>query len=154
MDQRPSIIGVGNPFRGDDGVGPYVLAGLAQALPELQLLASDGDVGELLSAFERSDELVLIDAVDGAAAGLATGTLMRLRGDDPALASAGLRTSTHAMGVAEAISLAAVLGLLPRSLTILAIAGECFERSEGLSPAVACTADRLIGELIDEHGRP
>ncbi|WOJ93139.1 hydrogenase maturation protease [Congregibacter variabilis] len=141
------LLAVGNPDRGDDGVGPYVVAGLAGRLPKSKLLYSDGEVSDLIAIFARCSQLVLIDALDGPAAGMAPGQKLCLDANDPALAQAPLHASTHALGVVEAISLARSLEVLPKKLTVIAIAGESFVLGEGLSEAVACAADALIEEL-------
>lgn len=151
MARDVRIVAVGNTFRGDDGVGPYVFAGLAEALPRADLVLSDGEVSGLLDAFQGCSELLLIDAMDGAAAGLPAGSVVRFDGNDAALAEAGLCTSTHAMSVAEAIGLARSLGALPKQLTVIGIAGESFSHGVGLSDAVARAADELIKELIGQY---
>ena len=149
----PEILGVGNADRGDDGVGPYVLAGLAGRLPEDKLLYCDGEVSTLIGIFQRCTDLILIDAVDGPAAGLAPGEVLRLDANDPALAKAPLHASTHALGVVEAIALARSLGVLPAKLTVIAIAGEAFGVGEGISAPVSRAADALIEELAAESTR-
>lgn len=149
---RPKILAVGNRDRGDDGVGPYVLAGLAERLPDLDLLSSDGEVSRLLAIFEQSPELILIDAADAGAAGMFPGAVWRLHADDPALRQSGLRASSHALGVAEAIALARALGVLPAKLSVIAIAGASFVPGAPLSVAVASAADALIDSLVNELG--
>ena len=146
-----SILAIGNRDRGDDGVGPYVLAGLAGRLPQASLLASDGNVSDLLGILERCPELIVIDAADARSAGLAPGEVRRLDADDPELAAAALRTSTHAIGIAEAIALARSLGVLPRRLSIIAVAGDDFTIGAGLTVPVVAAADRLIEELAGSH---
>jgi hydrogenase maturation protease len=151
MDRNARIITVGNPYRGDDGVGPYVFAGLAQALPGADLVLCDGEVSSLLDAFGGCAEVLLVDAMDAASAGQPAGSVVRLDGEDAALAEAGLRTSTHAMSVAEAIGLARSLGALPKRLSVIAIVGESFAHGAGLSAAVARAADELIKELTEQY---
>ena len=46
-------------------------------------------------------------------------------------------TSTHAVGLAEAIELARTLGRLPARLVVYGIEGERFEAGTGLTPAVS-----------------
>jgi hydrogenase maturation protease len=151
ISASPKILAVGNPDRGDDGVGPYVLAGLAGRIPGVELLQADGEVSSLLAIFEQSSTLILIDAADARTAGMAPGDILRLTADDPRLARSGLRASSHALGVAEAIALARTLGLLPARLSIIAIAGACFAPGAALSPAVASAADALREELIEAY---
>jgi|TARA_R100000005_G_scaffold96736_1_gene87148 hydrogenase maturation protease len=143
---------VGNPYRGDDGVGPYIFAKLSEALPGADLVASDGEVSGLIAAFQGCDELLLVDAVDAEGAGLRPGSVVCLDADDPALADVGLRASTHAMGVSEAIALARSLGSLPDRFTVIAIAGARFNQEMGLSADVMTAADRLVVELTGWYG--
>lgn len=147
LNMAPRILGVGNRHRGDDGVGPYVLSGLAGRLPAEQLLSADGEVSGLVDIFARETDLILVDAADGPAAGLASGAVRRMAGGDPDLARCGLRASTHALGVAEAIALARSLDALPEQLLVIAIAGSNFAPGAGLSEPVARAADALIEEL-------
>jgi hydrogenase maturation protease len=151
MTAGPSILAIGNVDRGDDGVGPYVLAGLAGRVPQSALFSSDGNVSALLDILERCPELIVIDAADARSADLAPGEVRHMDADDPGLAAAGLRASTHAIGIAEAIALARSLGILPPRLSIIAIAGNDFTVGAGLSAPVAKAADRLIEELAGSH---
>jgi hydrogenase maturation protease len=150
MTMAPRILGVGNRHRGDDGVGPYVLAGLVGRIPAGQLLSADGEVSGLLDIFGRERDLILVDAADGPAAGLAPGTVRRMHAGDPDLGSCGLRASTHALGVAEAIALARSLDALPERLVVIAIAGSNFTPGAELSEPVVRAADALIDELAGD----
>ncbi|MBM69779.1 MAG: hydrogenase maturation protease [Haliea sp.] len=152
MARGGRIVTVGNAYRGDDGVGPYVFTRLSETLPGVDLVASDGEVSGLIAAFEGCDELLLIDAVDAVGAGLCPGSVIWLDANDPALADVGLRASTHAMGVAEAIALARSLGSLPDRFTVIAIAGACFGQGQGLSADVTAAADRVVAELSGRYG--
>ncbi|MGA8805322.1 MAG: hypothetical protein WB866_11580, partial [Solirubrobacterales bacterium] len=60
------------------------------------------------------------------------------------------RSSTHALGVADAVELARELDRLPARLAVYGIEGENFEAGEGLTPAVEATVDVLVGELCHE----
>jgi hydrogenase maturation protease len=60
-------------------------------------------------------------------------------------------SSTHALGLAEAVELARSLGRLPRRLIAYVVEGERFDVGAPLSPAVAnavdITAERILTEL-------
>jgi len=58
------------------------------------------------------------------------------------------RGSSHAFGLASAVSLARVLGRLPRSLTIYGIEGADFEHGADLTPAVRVAVDRVVSEIL------
>ena len=62
---RVVVVGIGNPFRGDDGAGCAVARGL-RGMPDLTIVESE-DVPErdiLRIADARPDTVVLVDAVD------------------------------------------------------------------------------------------
>jgi len=75
------IVGIGNPLRGDDGVGPEIINRLNNPLPRLLLF----DVGETPENYlgkivkQKPDTMVLIDAVDF---GSSPGTIKIIEKDD------------------------------------------------------------------------
>jgi hydrogenase maturation protease len=142
------VVGIGNPLRGDDGVGPTALAALeARELPGAQLMAFQGDGLLLLDAWKHADRVILIDAVTS---GGKPGAVYRF----DALAQtfpAGLSfSSTHAFGVAEAIELARTLKQLPSSLVIYGIEGKNFTIGAGLSPEVKRALHDVVERIENE----
>ena len=67
MTSRPGrivVIGVGNEFRHDDGVGPRVIERLRGRLPgEVELVVTDGDAVRLIEAWSGASLAVVVDAV-------------------------------------------------------------------------------------------
>ena len=57
-------------------------------------------------------------------------------------------TSSHALGLAEVIDLARVLGALPRRLVVFAIEGACFDIGAGMTPAVAAAAGQVADRIV------
>ena len=57
-------------------------------------------------------------------------------------------SSTHALGLAEAVELARSLGRLPQRVVVYGIEGESFAFGKGLSAAVAAAADRVTEEVL------
>ena len=61
---RVVVIGIGNEFRRDDGIGPATVARLrGQAPAAVQLLVSDGEPAGLIEAWSGADLAVVVDAV-------------------------------------------------------------------------------------------
>ncbi len=61
---RRVVIGVGNEFRRDDGVGPAVIERLRGQVPaEVELVISDGDPVRLMEALSNASLAVVVDAV-------------------------------------------------------------------------------------------
>jgi hydrogenase maturation protease len=59
-------------------------------------------------------------------------------------------SSTHALGVAEAVGLARALGCLPGRLIAYAVEGENFAPGAGVSPAVAAAVEEVATRVSDE----
>ena len=58
------LIGIGNPYRRDDGVGPaLIVAAGADGLPGVRLVAADGEPAALIEAWQDADLAVVVDAV-------------------------------------------------------------------------------------------
>lgn len=134
------MIGVGNPWRRDDGAGPAVAAALGGA--------STDDPSRLLDLWDGAESVIVIDAT---ASGAVPGTVRCFDASTPLPAGAG--RSTHTYGVADAVELARELDRLPASLTLYAIEGADFGPGQGLSPAVARAAARLARQLQGDDAR-
>lgn len=139
------LLGVGNPFRRDDGIGPALVAALAgRAGPWCDVRAERGDdFTRILAAWEGREAAVVVDATD---APLPPGTLRRH--DGAALAALpAADPSTHGFGLAGALSLSRALGTLPPLVSVLTVTGADFGHGEGLSPPLAARFDALCGAL-------
>ncbi len=146
---RPRIIGIGNPSRRDDGVGPWLAGQLAGRLgPQARVLMLGGDGLSLLDAFRGAQEVLLLDAVQS---GAPAGTVHRLDAVAAPLPPDWLRCSTHLLGASEAVELARALGDLPEKLTVYGIEGAEFGVGEELSGPVAVAAAALVEEIIRQY---
>ena len=134
-----TIFGVGAEMRGDDAAGLVA----ARRLQELGLPAAARRPDDLVSDWHSTDDVVVIDAVRS---GAAPGTLHRIDALRDALPPT-LSSSTHLLGLADAISLARTTGRLPRSLEVIGIEAGSFELGAGLSPDVERAVDRVVSEL-------
>ena len=82
--------------------------------------------------------------VDTVRSGAAPGTIHRVEVTDrPIPASLRSSSSTHAVGVGQAIELARALGRLPSRLDVYAVEGADFALGAGLSAPVAQTVRSL-----------
>lgn len=147
--RRIHIIGVGNPDRGDDGVGPAVVRQLrAQALTGMRVSELSGEATELLQAWQGADEAIVIDAV---AADYPAGTILRFDVSARPIPLPFPSASTHGLGVAEAIELARALGSLPPQLIIIGIVGQDYTLGAGLSPEVAQAAREVAAWIAHRY---
>lgn len=138
---KPLLIGLGNPDRGDDGVGVLV----ARDFPaeSMDVCLARGEATELLALLQGREAVYLVDCV---CTGAPPGTLHRFEGELPRTGNA----STHGMGLAEAVELARVLDCLPGRLVVLGIEGSAFELGSGVSPAVLLAVPRAVEALLRE----
>ena len=142
------FIGVGNPFRGDDGVGTAVLQFIHSKIPsDVKVLEQTGDGAELLGAWKGADRVILVDAVQS---GAPPGTIHRIDAKAEKLPSWFSRSSTHAFGVAEAIELARTIDELPACVVIFGIAGLDFSAGTELSPEVAQAVPKAAAQVLRE----
>ena len=143
-----ALIGIGNQFRRDDAAGLEVAHRLRVAHPTgVRILEQEGEPTSLIEAWSGADEVLV---VDGVYSGAAPGTLHRFDAREGPLPAELFKSSTHALGVAEAVELARELDRLPARLVVYGIEGESFGVGEGLTPIVEQAVEKLVMELYRE----
>nr|WP_231370987.1 hydrogenase maturation protease [Thioalkalivibrio sp. ALJ16] len=140
----PLVIGIGNPWRGDDGIGHAVVDALADT-PGLATAKSQGEPAELMELWQGHDPVILVDAI---VTGAAPGTLHRLDAREPL--PRGARYSSHGIGLAEAVELARSLGELPDTLIVHGIEPARLEDGAGLSPAIRAVIGQAVTRIQDD----
>lgn len=150
LDPEPAdrllVIGVGNPYRQDDGVGPHLAQAVRKRGPAFaRVIEHPGDGAALMQLWEPGDAVVLFDAVSS---GQPPGTISFLDVHRQRIPASYFNYSTHAFSVAEAIEVSRVLGRLPQFFHIYGIEGACFGAGEGLSPRVAEAVSNLLPEVL------
>lgn len=135
------IIGIGNRYRNDDGVG-LVVARLVgtQVGDDCEIIAQSGEGASLIEAWQGGQRVWLIDAV----AGDRPGQIHRFDAIAQPLPSHFFRYSTHAFSVAEAIELARTLNRLPAHLIVYGIEAENFQAGTTLTDTVTESANRVV----------
>lgn len=142
------VIGVGNAERGDDGVGPAVIARLREGVAaRVSLFALAGETGELVDRLAGAQAVWIVDA---AVSGAAPGTVYWLDVVDGRPVPRHAAASTHGLGVAEAVELARALGQLPAVCRLAVIEGACFAIGSGLSAPVAKAVEGVVERLRAE----
>lgn len=142
---RVLVLGIGNRFRSDDGVGPVV----ADRLRALGIPAEErsGEGADLIDAWQGHDVVVVVDACQSAAA---PGTVMRIDAAAQPLPAGLFRYSSHLFGLAEAVETARALGRLPPRLTVFGIEGVAFGFGDTLSPAVGAAVEEVVRRVAAE----
>ncbi|HKI92008.1 MAG TPA: hydrogenase maturation protease [Gaiellaceae bacterium] len=144
------VVCVGNALRGDDAAGLEVLRLLEGTLPEDVLaVACEGEPVTLLSLWEDCETAIVVDATQS---GAEPGTVRRLPAHEDPLPNELRRTSTHLLGVAEAVELARALGKLPARTIVYGIEGGRWETGAELTPEVAEAAGVVAASIRREVG--
>jgi len=150
MNAQPRlvIIGVGNPDRGDDGVGAAVVRALSGRLPEaVDTRVRSGDMLGLIEDWAHAEAVICIDA----AASLGSpGRIHRVDVDEGELPPEAGLASSHAFGLAEAIALSRALGSRPRRMIVYAVEGDEFEVGAPLGVLVAEAVEAVVLRVVAE----
>lgn len=139
------IIGIGNPSRGDDALGPLCIERLEGVhLPEVELLTDFQLQVEFALDLAGRREVVFVDA----AASGPEPYEFRAVGKDP-----GPGHTSHALSPEAVLAACARVGVRPpQQAHVLAIRGHGFELGEGLSPAAARNLEAACGFLVRRYG--
>jgi len=139
------LIGIGNQYRSDDGVGLSAIQALkVKGLPNIQITECTADGTKLMELWGTASKVILIDAVSS---GAKPGTIYRFDALTQSFPAHFSFQSTHAFGVAEAIDLARTLDQLPPLLIVYAIEGKNFTTGTGLSPEVENAMQKVVEQV-------
>lgn len=145
------VLCLGNPDRGDDGVGAAVAARLDGHLPDgMQLTVCSGDMLALIEEWKEFDALICVDA---AAEMGGPGTIHRIDLGEQDLPRGMAFVSSHAFGLAEAVALARTLGLAPPDIVVYAVEGAQFEAGAAISPHVAGAIGPVAEQVAAEAAK-
>ena len=133
------LIGLGNSFRGDDAAGLEV----ASRVRSIESHQCELGAYELMDLWEGADEVIVVDAMVSSAP---PGTVRRF---DPHLEALPPKSfaSTHAIGVAETVEMAKILGRLPERMTVYGIEAADVTAGTELSPSVEQAVTSVIEEI-------
>ncbi len=155
MSNKALILGLGNPLRGDDGLGPAVIAWLQEHGLPADIVAVDGGTAglELVLTLMGYQRALIVDAAD---IGRAPGEWIRFTPDlQPVLDQAvgrleekGPLLSLHTAGLAEALALGAALGVLPEEVVIFGVQPARLDWSPGLSAEVQAAVPVVGREML------
>jgi hydrogenase maturation protease len=140
------VIGVGNDLRADDAAGLEVARRLRKE-PGIAVKVHAGEAIDLLELWSGADAVVLVDTVRS---GEVTGTIRRFDATSNPVPLPLRGSSSHTIGVAEAIELARTLGSLPQQVIVYGVEGARFALAGELSDEVERTIDPLADAVREE----
>jgi hydrogenase maturation protease len=152
-----AIIGLGNPLRGDDGVGVRVAELLAACQLPKDVEVIDGGTQGLgvVNLMEGRQRVIFVDAAN---IGKTPGEFIRFTLDEVDLSGGssplgeGQHLNVHYAGLREALLLAQALDTLPRTVVVFGVQPANTDWESRLSPEVEAGLADLIDAILDEVG--
>jgi hydrogenase maturation protease len=143
------VIGIGNDFRRDDGVGLVVAQRIAERkLPDVRVVSGISEPAELLDVWSGVKRAVVVDAVTGA--DVTPGRIRRWTGRDLETTAV---VSSHTLGLAQTFALGQALDRTPDELVVLTVDVADVDHGVGLTPAVTAAVPRLVNLIVAELSR-
>jgi hydrogenase maturation protease len=145
------VLALGNPLRGDDGVGSAVLVSLRDTAvfpPHITFLDGGTPGLETALTLQGYDKVIVIDAAN---LGQSAGTWRRFSLAEANLVQqAQMNGTLHDAGFAEAVALGAALGILPPEIIVYGVQPEVIEWEMGLSTAVQTAIPHICQQIRAE----
>lgn len=143
------VLGVGNLFRRDDGVGIHVIRRLEGAgLPSSVRLLDGGTAGlDLVTYLEGVDRLIIVDALVGDGS---PGDIRIIREEET---QGDHFLSGHLGRVGDILDMTAALWKRPETTIIGVLAADCSGYGECLTPGVVPAVEKAV-RIIEEMVRP
>jgi len=146
------IIGFGNIYMSDDGIGIHVIKELEklQYFEDFELIDGGTSGIDLIFHLQNSNKVILIDAVD---AGQDIGEIILINPDDVKefITGKGKSYSLHSFDLSEVLKLTKKLGL-NKKLTIIGVKPENIGFGQSLSPVIKKKIHHIIAVIKKEIG--
>ncbi|MCL6106980.1 MAG: hydrogenase maturation protease [Actinobacteria bacterium] len=143
-----AVIGFGNVFMGDDGVGVEVVEKLEAGNIDREVEFVIGGAASMANIryFLKSRLVIVVDAI---AAGARPGDIFRFHPDEAGVT--GLRSNNiHGMGVGYLLTTARLRGACPEVIIFGIQVGDVRPNDRQLTPAVAAAAGRVQALVLEE----
>jgi hydrogenase maturation protease len=141
---------LGNPLRGDDGIGAAVITQLERmGLPPSVELLDGGTAGlETVLLMQGYERVIVVDAAE---MGKPAGTIVRFTLDEVRLGTRDmyLRGTLHYAGLAEALALAEAMDMMPPELMVIGVQPHEIDWELALSDAVAAAVPSVCQAVLD-----
>lgn len=130
--QKITVIGIGNPIMGDDGVGLALLGLLSEdPLPGVEYIDGGTSGMEILPDIQDADLLLILDGIKGTT----PGEVREVRGDQIKVLQRS-HLSPHQVGLLDLLTAARLLGKEPRDVVVVGVVAQEVDLQVGLSPVV------------------
>ena len=140
------IIGLGNPMRNDDGIGPAVIQELLRNGFDDNLIDYGIDAFSVLQNLLHDETIIIVDCAD---MGLAPGSIRTFSVDQARLNKIDRFVSLHGYRFAEIYNLARKMGANPRCI-VVGVQPASLGFNDKLSPEVQKAVPRLLQIITRE----
>ena len=150
MNQKKNIIcvGVGNPYRRDDGAGLFIIRELKKTdYPSVFFAGPQREGVDIVELWKDFDAAYIFDAVSS---GRPAGTILRFTIPPDDIPKSIFNFSTHAYNIADVIQLARALKQVPPQIYIYGVEGKSFADGPGLSEEVKAAALHIVEEVKEK----
>ena len=144
--QKILLIGIGNEFRSDDGIGLIIVRQIQnKQISSITVKEASGEGAALMEAWKGYESVILVDAISS---GAKPGTILKIEASKEIVPAKFFHCSTHAFGAAEAIELAREMKLMPTRLLVHGIEGVNFSAGVTISQAVQESAHHVLEQIL------
>jgi hydrogenase maturation protease len=150
MTRDVVVVGLGNGYRKDDGVGVVAADAIKEvASPQVRVVTNVSDPARLLDAWQGTGLAVVIDAAEGNPSTL--GHVRRWATSDLTHISEGL--SSHSIDIGATYALAEALGRAPAAMVVFTVDVLDTGHGVGLNRQVADAVPEVVRLVLDEINR-
>ncbi len=147
MDKRPLVIGMGNEFRGDDGIGPLVVWQMSQShAEEFDFHTVGEDLTVLLDTW-KGREVIIVDAILDESA--TTGTIRISQSMRDWLEANQKVFSSHSLTLDGVFQMGVELGKVPTSYLLLGVVGKNWNMGTAMSEEVKAAMPQVIARIME-----
>jgi hydrogenase maturation protease len=143
------VVGLGNSYRRDDGVGVAAAALDDLKLPNVRVVAGVVEPLSLLDAWSGAELAVVVDAAITTSS--TPGRVRRCTLGDVVTAAEGL--SSHSVDIGRTHALGQALGRVPGALVLYTVEVADMGHGIGLTPQVAAAVPEVVGMAVVEIKR-
>jgi hydrogenase maturation protease len=149
--RKTVVVGLGNSYRRDDGVGVAVAQALdGLAVPNVCVISGVAEPMSLLEAWSGAGLAVVIDAAIVVPS--TPGRVRRCTLRD--VATAAQRLSSHSIDIGRTHALGEALGRVPDALVLFTVEIADASYGIGLTPQVARAVPEVVGMVVAEINGP
>lgn len=150
MLTHKALVCLANPNRGDDAFG-WIVADqfINEGETLFSVIKSSGDITDLLDVFGSYRKVIVLDAME-------TEDLVPIKkwdAKEESLPASLSGTSSHVLGVGQAIELSRALDKIPDELIVIGVKGVNFQMGEELSPGMRSMIPEIIAYIRKEFAK-